>query len=394
MEIYASIISNFTQKDFISRNHQFIPILFTFIFAVIVTFSFIYGMRVSFVGGFSIVLILLWLLLAGILFKMDKLWLDVTIPVTSIIFSFALAAAISYQTEGKARKRLKNTFSRYLSPIVISELIEKSEDVGLGGKEINGTVYFSDIKDFTTVSESLSPSELVSLLNDYFGIVSEEILHRGGLLDKYIGDAVMAVFGAPLTHHDHAIQACSAALGVQRLLAEQWIKVGRGRPPLETRIGINTGPMVVGNIGSPRRLDYTAIGDTVNLASRLEGANKVYKTNIIVSASTLQFTRDLFVVRELDLIRAKGKKKPTSIYEVIGVHNEVPEQVLKRNRIYHEGIELFREKQFAKSKKAFERVLAEFQNDGPSSVYIQRCEYFITHPPTMDWDGVFTMESK
>jgi len=395
MEIYATIMSNLLKRDFIRRSHPFVPIVVIVLFALMVTFPFIYGMRAGSVGGLSVFIIMFWLFIAGILFKTGKIWIEVVAPISSVVLSFASSAAVSYQIEGRARKRLKNIFSRYLSPVVISEIIEKTEeDVGLGGKEIFGSVYFSDIKDFTTIGESMSPPDLVALLNDYFGIVTEEILLRRGLLDKYIGDAVMAIFGAPLTHPDHAIQACNSALAVQQAIIERWKRVGRGYPVLETRIGINTGPMVVGNIGSSKKLEYTAIGDTVNLASRLERSNKIYKTKIIINSTTLQLTRDLFVVRELDLLRVEGRKEPTSIYELVGFAGEVEESILRWICLYHEGFTLYREGQFRKAKQVFERVLVECQEDGPSIEYLRRCDFFISNPPPEDWDGMFNSKTK
>ena len=217
-----------------------------------------------------------------------------------------------------------------------------------------------------------------------------------GMLDKYEGDAIMAVFGAPLEHGNHAVQACAAALMMQTQLVklrELWHK--QNRPKLEARCGINSGDMVVGNMGSERRFDYTVMGDAVNLGARLEAANKEYGTSIMIGVNTFNEAGDLIIARELDLLRVMGKNEPVKVYELVGLKeqgiSDKKKQVLD---LFREGYKYYRQKDWQNAKKYFNQVLTVDRTDGPSKTYIKRCDLFIkTHPPE-DWDGVYTMLKK
>ena len=303
-------------------------------------------------------------------------------------FSATFSGATSYQIEGKARRRLRAVFNRYVSPVVISQILARREDLELEGQEVPGTALFSDLKDFTTFSERLPPREVVAFLNEYFSLTSAVIMEHGGLIDKYIGDAIMAVFGAPVPSRLHAAQACDAALELQRRLAAS------GRPAWETRVGIHSGPMVVGNIGSPQRLDYTAIGDTVNLASRLEGANKLFGTALLVSEAVLQEAGGGFESRELDLLVVKGRSQALRIYELMGRQGEVADELLVCKRRFEAGLRLYRERDFVKALAAFEALLDVRPGDGPSRLYRERCRALLLEPPSTDWDGMHHLTSK
>lgn len=285
-------------------------------------------------------------------------------------------------------------FGKYLSPVVISEIIEKNDQVELGGKELTATIFFSDIKNFTTISEKISPTELVALLNDYFSAATDVILNYQGLIDKYIGDAIMAVFGAPVFKKNHAELACAAALIVQQQIKKLWQGKNQHKPELLTRIGINTGNIVVGNIGSTLRLDYTAIGDSVNLASRLEGVNKVYATNIIISESTYLDVKDQFLTRSLDRLRVKGKNEPVLIYELMSKKEDAQDSLAALSGQFQEGIACYNQKDFEKAKRLLLEIIKDFPDDGPSNLYLKRCQQFMENPPAEDWDGVFLMETK
>lgn len=223
-------------------------------------------------------------------------------------------------------------------------------------------------------------------------------------MDKYIGDGVMALFGAPLPDARHAEQACAAALGVQKAV-DTLGAAGRERPHLlarqpalrrglATRIGIHTGPLVVGNVGSRLRVEYTAVGDTVNVASRLEGANKIFSTRILVSEATRRAIGERFVLRELDRLRAKGKKAPLLCYELVGAAGDVPARTLSLLERFREGLALYRERRFAEALRVFEQLAAGFPEDGPSRVYRDRCVLLADRPPPEDWDGIFVQEEK
>ncbi len=208
-----------------------------------------------------------WLLVAFALFHWQRIWVQLIAPEAAIMLGFVASAVLSYQAEGKARRRLRSIFSRYVSPVVVSDILGKKEEVELGGNEITATIFFSDIKDFASTSEQMNPKDLVIFLNDYFSLASEAILQNQGLLDKYIGDSIMAIFGAPISNENHAELACAAALDLQQMVekaSKSLLNRQNQKADSSTRIGISTGEVVVGNIGSQHRLDYTAIGDTVN----------------------------------------------------------------------------------------------------------------------------------
>jgi adenylate cyclase len=268
--------------------------------------------------------------------------------------------------------------------------------LGLGGREMELTAFFSDVADFTSISEQLSAPELVEVLNEYFTAMTDIVTDHGGYLDKYVGDAIVAVFGAPVHYADHAAKAVFVALEMQRKLPsmrEKW--KSEGRPELRARIGISSGSIVVGNMGSKARLNYTIMGDPVNLASRLEGVNKQYGTNIMISEFAYALCKSDIKAREVDLIRVKGKAKPVSIYEVLARSNEhLPDDIEQAVRHFVSGLQSYRSKDWRAAQEAFERALAARPEDGPSLTYLKRCKEFMVSPPPDDWDGVYVMTSK
>lgn len=392
-EIHATLLSNLLQRDFLVHSSSNVTLIAIVAFCLMISFLFLLVPKVRYVIFVSIILCVGWAYASAHLFQQDRIILDFVAPEVSILCSFLLASVVSYQTETRARKQLRSTFARYLSPVVLAEVIEKSDTVELGGKELRGTVLFSDIKDFTSISEQMPAPELVRMLNEYFSVSTDVILRYEGLLDKYLGDAIMAIFGAPLTTSDHALKACTAALELRQLARERKLGTGTERM-LECRIGVNSGTMVVGNIGSDRRLDYTAIGDTVNLASRLEGVNKIFGTEIIIGMTTFQDVGNAFVVRELDILRVKGKKDPVTVYELVGKQGEVTLQEIDLINKFQEGLLRYRERAFDKAVDSFRRTLSSFPHDGPSGEYLRRCQEFLRIPPAKDWSGVFTIEHK
>jgi adenylate cyclase len=255
-------------------------------------------------------------------------------------------------------------------------------------------VLFSDIWDFTSISERLTPEALVQLLNEYLSAMTHLVFEDDGLLDKYIGDALMAVYGAPLAMPDHAYRACHTALRMlERLqtLQPHWRE--RGFPEIDIRIGINTGTMVVGNMGSDLRLAYTAMGDAVNLGSRLESVNKTYGTHIIIGESTWEQVQDRIATRELDAVRVAGKATAVRIFEVMGF---APLPTAQQNLIQHftQGLQAYRAQQWERAIDCFWQTLALKPDDRPSQLYIQRCETFKRLPPSPAWDGVYSMPTK
>jgi len=387
-EVLATMTSDLLQKDFLLHVRAAVPVSAGFLFAALVCGLFFFGPGLLPVTAATIACVCAWLALAVWLFVSRGLWLDVVAPLAALGLAFAAAAAVSYQVEGKARRRLRSVFNRYVSPVVVSQILERRENLELGGQEVTGTAFFSDLKDFTALSEKLPAREVVAFLNEYFSLASAAILENGGLIDKYIGDAIMAVFGAPIPSRTHAAQACAAALELRFHLA------AAGRPAWATRIGIHSGPMVVGNIGSPQRLDYTAIGDTVNLASRLEGANKLYGTSLLVSEAVVREAGDGFESRELDLLAVKGRRQVLRVYELLGRQGEVTKELRACKQRFEAGLGWYRDRDFAKALDTFEALLAARPDDGPALLYVQRCRTFLGEPPAPDWDGGHHLTSK
>ncbi len=318
-------------------------------------------------------------------------WLDVTTPLLAVLVSFIGASLLNYSLEGRQKRFLKNAFRYYLSPDVIERVIENPELLRLGGTRRTITAFFSDVAGFTTISEGLSPEELVGLLNAYLSEMTDIILDTGGTLDKYEGDAIIAFWNAPLDEPDHAVRACRAALRCQRRLAELRgaFKEKYGHE-VAMRIGLNSGPVVVGNMGSMRRFDYTAMGDTMNLASRLEGAGKIYKTSVLVGEETEALAREAMVFREVDLIRVVGKKKPVRVFELAGEKDATSAETLERIALFHRGLAAYR----ARDWRAALGIFKSLEGDAPAALYAGRSEAFLASPPPEDWDGVFELKHK
>ena len=252
------------------------------------------------------------------IFSHFNVWLNIIYPALTMITIYLGITVYRYITEEREKKKIRGAFQYYLTASVINEMLKDPSKLKLGGDKKDLTVSFSDIRGFTTISEKLTPEELVHLLNEYLTAMTNVVFQYDGLLDKYMGDAVMAVFGAPLDQPDHALRACRTALGMMeelKKLQKKWAE--EGKPVLDIGIGINSGDMVVGNMGSDMRFDYTVVGDMVNLGSRLEGTNKEYGTNIVISEYTYNDVKDVFFCRELDSVIVKGKKLPVKIYELL-----------------------------------------------------------------------------
>jgi adenylate cyclase len=290
-------------------------------------------------------------------------------------------------------KRVRSTMSRYMSKEVADQLLAAGE-LELGGKEQKVTVMFTDVRGFTSIAEALGPRETVSLLNEYFTEMVDVIFQHGGILDKYMGDGIMALFGAPLVgprDADNALAVADAMIG--RLAELNVRRVAEGHAALAIGIGFSTGPTVVGNIGSVRRLDYTVIGDTVNLASRLEGATKQYGAKILLSEMTVRELSGPSTLRELDLIRVKGKDRPVAVYESLGYRAHEPGLAALRE-LHAAGIAAYRSRNWAAAGRAFDAALELYPDDGPAAVYKQRCKLLRAKPPPDDWDGVWNLTEK
>jgi adenylate cyclase len=281
-----------------------------------------------------------------------------------------------------------------VSPSLARLASDRPETLALGGETRELTVLFSDIRNFTSIAEGLSAEALVELLNHYLGEMTDVIFRHDGMLDKYVGDAIMAVWGAPLPQGDHASRACRTALDmVTRLRSLQSVWQQRGWPELGIGIGINSGSMVVGNVGSVQRLSYTVIGDNVNLGSRLEGLNKLYGTEIIASEGTVRAAGEAVVARELDMVRVKGKSLAVRIFEILGPAEECGQWAALIER-FSAGVGAYRQRQWEEAIAAFRGVLELRAGDHPAELYVKRCHEMLIKVPGTDWDGVTTIDVK
>jgi adenylate cyclase len=346
--------------------------------------------------------ILTVVLAAGVLyaswwfFSERSTWLWAFAPVLSLALAYTGSSATLYVTEQQKAKQIQGMFSHYLAASVVDQLIENPELLALGGEERVVSVLFSDVADFSTISEKLTPTQLVELLNEYLTAMVDIITRHGGIVDKFVGDAIMAEFGVPLPLADHALRACNAALAMNAELGRlrgKW--AAEGRPELFARVGINTGLMLVGNMGSSQISNYTVMGDAVNLASRLEGANKPYGTCLMVSEFTWEAAQSGLIGRELDRIAVKGKQQPVCVYEVIARRSDgVSPETTALIEEFARALALYQAARFQDALAAFQAIAARHPDDGPTALYVERCQEFLADPPPAGWDGVYRMKTK
>ena len=336
-----------------------------------------------------------WVLVSLGLFHHYRYWMGFLSHELSFFIIFGVAATYRYCTEGKRRRMIRRLFSQYMSEILVGELESHPEKAKLGGERQFITIFFSDLANFASLAEQHEPEKIVSLLNDYFTEMSQIILDSKGIIDKYQGDSIMAFWGAPIPLQDHAVMACLAALACQGRMATINSKLcGRGFAPLAMRIGIHSGEAIVGNMGATQRFDYTVIGDSVNLASRLEGVNKEYGTDVIISEITYQLAQDRIEARELDLIAVKGKAESVRIFQLMGEKEEISDHDRKIKLAFEKGLQLYKSRVFDQAKAWFEKTLDIDQDDKPALIYVERCSSFMKSPPSPDWDGVYRLTEK
>lgn len=402
MEIWATVLSNYLNNHFLSEPGRAGELL---IIALLVLGSLLIGLTgsiwvmtaaaLALAGGYVVVTLQVW--------DLYRMSLPLVSPLLTIVLSMTSLSVVSYYKEGRARREINTIFSRYMHPDVIKELVDNPDEIHFGGKMVNATIIFTDIASFTTHAEGKKPDVLVAELNAYLSDITETILDEGGLLDKFTGDGLMALFGVPLENSQHARMACLAALK-HRDFSEHMARYHPDDPRLffhrYTRIGINSGDILVGNIGSRRRMDYTAIGDDVNLAARLEGVNKVYGTRIIIGENTRAQLQEEFFCRELDFITVVGKEKPLKIYELLALNEFMPPEAREHFRNYERALGHYRSGDFALAKSMFETlsgqkvVMASFTyTETASTVMAARCGKLIENGPS-EWSGIYKMDTK
>jgi adenylate cyclase len=330
-------------------------------------------------------------LAAALLAFRGGVWIDMALPLTAGGLAVAGGGVVSYSHATSQKRYIRKAFSQYLSPDVVSQVIASPDRLSLGGEKRVMTAFFSDIRGFTSISEGLDPAELVGLLNVYLTRMADIIMDTGGTVDKFEGDAVIAFWGAPLELRDHAARACSAALDCRDMHADLNRELaGSGYPEIFTRIGLNTGPMVVGNMGSEKRFDYTMMGEAVNLAARLEGVNKVYGTGTICSGTTAQAAGEGFVFRELDLVRVVGQHRPVTVMELVcrrGCLQPPQADILKG---YAEALAVYRKSDFRRAAGMFGEMAA----DPPSRMMARRSAEMARGEIEPHEDGIFVLRSK
>jgi adenylate cyclase len=398
LEVHANVIDNMLNDGFLIRGpHQEV-----FDLTLIFLFGIPLGIALAVVSPrwmwFGLALLVPFAFLNYLSFLRGH-WLNFTLPAATLTANVMLVSLYRALVEEKEKRKVRSAFSRYLNPEVIRRLLLNPKLVEPRKTEI--TVMFSDIRGFTTISEKLDAQELAIFLNGYLSDMTKIVFGTQGTLDKYIGDAVMAFWGAPIEEPDHALNACTAALAmIERVheLQKKW--EAEGKPKLDIGVGLNSGPASVGNMGSELQYGYTALGDTVNLSSRLEGLNKEYGTHILVNESTYTAVKEAgFLFRELDIIRVKGKLQPVVIYELVGRVAELEKEagyveIQSRLAEFAAARAFYGERRWDEAQRAFEKLLKQWPEDGPSRMYWKRCQEYLFDEPPVGWDGVFTMMHK
>jgi adenylate cyclase len=395
VEIHANVFANVQNQDFLRRPNwvKAIELL------IYLGLGAVMGLALAHLRLTTglLVTLFVWVglnIVAYYVMFLNGYWMKIIVPTLEIYTIFIAVSVFRYVTEEREKGKIRKAFQQYLSPLVVEQVTADPDKLRLGGEKRDMTVVFSDIRGFTTISEKLKPEELVALLNEYLTPMTDLVFRYEGTIDKYMGDAIMAFWGAPLVQENHAELACRTALAMLEelhVLQKQWAE--RGLPFLDIGIGLNSGMMSVGNMGSSQRFDYTVMGDNVNLGSRLEGINKEYRTNIICSEFTYGKVDGKILCRELDAVRVKGKLEPVHIYEVLGqaVERATFQPLIDAFAI---GLKAYRDQRWADAEEQFKHCLELRPNDGPSLVYLDRVAMLRDDPPGENWDGVWVMKTK
>ena len=360
------------------------------------------------IGVLSLLVSLRWsslyfvLLITSYFFGVNEIFqstgLIISFPQAIISFFLTYATAVGYIsiTEGKQKSEIKNMFTKYVDASVVEKLIDNPEMLKLGGEEKEVTVLFSDIEGSTTIAEKLGPQNTVTLINEYLTDMTNIILEKGGTLDKYIGDAIMAFWGAPLNDPDHAYHACETTLLMQRKLKTlhpYWTE--KGWPLILQRVGLNTGKVIVGNVGSTNKFNYTVMGDAINLGSRVEGVNKEYGTYICITEFTHARVAERVITRELDLVVVVGKTEPVRIYELMALTSDpTDDKIMKFREVYSNALAQYKKREWKSAISIWEDALQLREDEKTSKMYIKRAKDYIENPPGDDWRGVYISTKK
>ncbi len=411
-EAHANAIHTILSENYLYSLQNTNRLLLIFLICILTMFAGIYlkalyGFLVTTLFGISILLIVYFA------FVGNNLVIPIVSPVLGLSVAFTVSVVYNFVVEQREKNRIKGMFGTYVSPELVNNMVESGEQPKLGGDEVFITAFFSDIQSFSVFSEQLSPTQLVELLNEYLSAMTSILTLERGTLDKYIGDAIVAFFGAPAYVEDHALRACVTArkmINKQSELREKWANEGDKWPDvvsvMQTRIGVNTGNMVTGNMGSESRFNYTMMGDNVNLAARCESGAKAYGVYIMVTEDTKNEAEkfgDNCVFRYLDKIIVMGRSKPVNIYEIVCFKNEITPEIEECINKFEDGLQAYFNQDWDAAISLFEESakIEIYQPDkvkgiktNPSLVLLERCQQMIQNPPEKDWDGVFVMKSK
>jgi len=395
VEVQGTVMDNLLKGNFIRYPPFGQPLMLLLILGLVVLLGLVLP-RLSAPQAFILTLVIIgaYTVCNYLVFSRLDLHLELFYPLLAVVLSYVGVSIQRLLAEERERLRIRKAFESYVAPAIVHEMLKHPEQLRLGGERREITILFADIRGFTAMSERLDPESLVRLLQDFLNPMSNIIINQGGTIDKYMGDAVMALFGAPLVQPEHPRLACRAALEMVATLEALNLKwQAQERPPLKIGVGINTGPVAVGNMGSERLFDYTAIGDNVNLASRLEGLNKYYGTSILISQSTAALLGGAFILREVDRVRVKGKAQAIGFFEVLG-EGEAPPELARFLETYHRGLALYRERNWPESLAAFTGALELHPEDGDTRRYLEQVQKYIESPPGPDWEAVTVMDAK
>jgi adenylate cyclase len=395
-EIHANIIQTLLTGQFVNVLPWWLSLAIVVGFGLLTVFiSLRFKPVVS--GAVLLGLVAAYFVASILLLEKMLVWVELVRPLTVVVFTNMAIMGYRFLTEEKQKLWIKNMFQGYMSKDLVDKIMANPEMLQMGGDKKEISVFFSDIKGFSSFSEKLgTPERLIALINEYLGAMSDVVLEYGGYISKYEGDAIMAFWGAPTDDPSHAETCIKCVWAMkQKLNVLNADLAKRNMPDLFTRFGINTGLVTVGNVGSEKKKSYTAMGDSVNLGSRLEGANKEYGTAIMISEFTHEKVKGKYPVRELDLLRVVGKEQPVRVYELLGLaDSDVPEKKKRCVEVYLRGLALYREKRWDEAIAVLKQALEIGPDDGPSKTYIGRCEDFKVLPPPEPWDGVFVMKTK
>lgn len=395
MEIMATILNNLLDGNFIEQPGFYLShgIMLLLILLIVGLTSYFRPLK----GTLFTLGVFLMLILAEILlFTGYRFWLPLGFYLFTGFIAFTTSLGYRYFTEEREKMKLKSAFNRYVQPELVEEIINKRDSLSLGGEKKEITVMFADLAEFTPLSEEIEPEELVSILNDYLGEMTEIIFSHNGTVDKFIGDAIMAFWGAPLEQEEHAIQTCRAALHMSDKLEElNAVWSGTRRPHLMARFGINTGKMIVGNMGSKNRFNYTVIGDSVNLAARLEPLNSLFGTSILISEFTFRELKDEFVCRQAGRFVLKGRSEPVTVFELLADRTAGGTAGMEDLLLLHrDAMRLYFDRKWDRALSKFEEILQTKPTDGLAKTYVDYCRRHLKNPPGDEWTGTFKMMHK